>query len=165
MFVACFDKGAPSEGTSCHLYNGPCTQPCAGLAEKECLAHGSACVPDYCPICDGTTSFVACLSPGSAPPACPALPCPPPQRPCEQLASEAACQLRPDCHAVFVDPGTCDCSIAGCCMMFNRCAAGPAQCAAQPVCTIPPPPPCGGQYVTSYANGCYEGCVLSSECH
>jgi hypothetical protein len=136
---------------------------CDGLDEQSCLQRGSACQADYCPGCNGAKDFVGCFSPGTGGQTCGAPQCPPAQS-CDQLTTEADCQARSDCHAVFEDPGTCGCATLGCCMVFNHCAAGVAQCVGQPVCTVKAPV-CGGQFVTAYINGCYEGCVLSSECH
>jgi len=83
---------------------------------------------------------------------------------CSTLTTQAACDDRSDCHSVFADPGTCGCAGVNCCMHFNHCAdgghancSGPVACAvAQPSCTLP--------YTLSYANNCFEGCVLQTEC-
>jgi hypothetical protein len=54
-------------------------------------------------------------------------------------------------------------------MTFKLCASsGKADCKGPALCNSAPPDCnqqlCNAQYVISYANGCYEGCVLSSEC-
>jgi Pacifastin inhibitor (LCMII) len=85
---------------------------------------------------------------------------------CSQLTTQADCEARSDCHAVFMDLQTCGCASAGCCIHFNRCAdGGKAICTAPSTfgCTIATIA-CGGLYVTSYTAVCYEGCVLQSEC-
>jgi hypothetical protein len=76
---------------------------------------------------------------------------------------EQACRASPDCHALYVDPGTCDCAPVGCCMMFQRCADGPPVCDANPTCASPQPI-CGGDYVASFVNGCSDGCVHWEDC-
>lgn len=88
-----------------------------------------------------------------------------PNATCSQLATQAACDVRSDCHSVFVDPGNCACLAVGCCTRFDRCAdggkancMGPALCkSATPYCESP-------SYVLSYTGSCYEGCVRPSEC-
>jgi hypothetical protein len=76
----------------------------------------------------------------------------------------AQCETRLDCHSVFVDPGTCGCALAGCCEHFNRCADGDkAKCSRMPMCTIATPF-CEGDFVVSYTNACYEGCVQKKDC-
>ncbi len=82
---------------------------------------------------------------------------------CVQLGSQEQCQARADCHAVFFDPGGCDCATLGCCAGFRRCAEGPAMCSGYPFCTQVAPH-CEGPYVVSYTSACYEGCVLASAC-
>ena len=83
---------------------------------------------------------------------------------CAQLTSQVACETRGDCHALFADPGTCDCAMIGCCMAFNRCAdGGKALCTGNPQCEMMTPQ-CGSNYVVAYTASCYEGCVLASEC-
>jgi hypothetical protein len=83
---------------------------------------------------------------------------------CGQVTTQAACDSRSDCHSVFADPGTCDCAVSGCCEHFNRCAdGGHANCSGPVACTVSQPY-CESPYVLSYANNCYEGCVLQTEC-
>jgi hypothetical protein len=86
---------------------------------------------------------------------------------CAQATTLEACALRPDCHAVYVDPGTCDCAALGCCTRFDHCAAGAsAYCNGSVDCEMKTPN-CEGPYVVSYsaATNCYEGCVLQKECY
>jgi hypothetical protein len=74
------------------------------------------------------------------------------------------CEARLDCHSVFVDPRTCSCALAGCCEHFNRCADGDkAKCSGMPTCTIATPF-CEGDFVVSYTDTCYEGCVQKKDC-
>jgi hypothetical protein len=132
--------------------------PCNTLPQTACALRPD-CRVDTCPTCDGTTTFIDCAKKTDPAIGC-GLDCP---APCSVTNDAAQCNSRPDCHAVFYDPGTCDCATPGCCMQFQQCADGPAQCTGNPACAIPSPI-CGPGYVTSYTTNCYEGCVLSSEC-
>lgn len=82
---------------------------------------------------------------------------------CAEINDAPTCRERTDCHAVYEDPGTCDC-VPGCCTKFSFCAAGRAQCTNTGVLCRAAPPDCEGSYVVSYANSCFEGCVLKSDC-
>ncbi len=88
--------------------------------------------------------------------------CGSPCTPCSVL-DEQSCRARRDCHALYRDPGTCDCFAPGCCMMFYACGDNAAVCDANPTCASPAPV-CGGEYVTSYVSGCPDGCVNWHEC-
>jgi hypothetical protein len=156
-FVQCLD---PGEQKVCAL---ACTS-CHGLDETSCKAR-SDCRTDYCPGCNGTSAFAGCENPGDPLPQCPAPGCPPP--PACSLLSLNDCDARTDCHPVF-EQGACGCA-ACCCMTFKLCSSnGKADCKGPALCNSAPPDCnqqfCNAQYVISYANGCYEGCVLSSEC-
>jgi hypothetical protein len=92
--------------------------------------------------------------------------CPDPNPSCDRLATQAVCEARTDCHAVFVDPMNCPCDAIGCCARFSACAAGgTARCnspqtlcrAAAPYCESP-------VYVVAYTESCYEGCVRPEVC-
>ena len=145
-------------------------------------AFGGTTSPDagLCPagqtVCPGcTTSFCAVT--------CPPLGCAPPDAgcagsacardagqsevavaSCDQISTQAACDLRRDCHSVFVDSGNCTCSASGCCARFDHCASeanvycnGAIECkTSTPYCEPP--------YAVSYVDGCYEGCVRQSVC-
>jgi hypothetical protein len=128
---------------------------CDGLDETSCLARAPYCQSNYCPGCNGTKGFVTCTNPGEPTPICDPLPCPPPLS-CDQLTDAASCDARSDCHSVY-EP------LKGG-VAFNHCAYGPAQCNGTASCPDVPPN-CASGYVLAYANGCYEGCVASSECH
>lgn len=78
--------------------------------------------------------------------------------------SEQSCTSVVGCHAVYDDPGTCDCSTPGCCIQYKTCKAGPAMCKASDVLCDATPPACGPNYVVSYTSSCYEGCVKPMEC-
>ena len=135
-------------------------QACAGLDESACAARPD-CKPQRCPGCSGD-AFVACGTTTDPPLSCPALKC---TEPCNMITNELDCAQRNNCHAVYADRGVCDCSTPGCCIGFSFCADGrPAVCYSMVSCDFAPPPACGGPYVTSYVNGCYEGCVLANEC-
>jgi len=84
---------------------------------------------------------------------------------CAQATTAAECAALTNCHAVYVDPGNCDCAASGCCTQFSLCAnGGQADCkGAGLACTISSPS-CESPYVMSYTTDCYEGCVLSTEC-
>ena len=84
---------------------------------------------------------------------------------CSQVTTQTACDLRSDCHSVFVDPGNCTCSAAGCCARFNTCAnGGHAQCSGKPMCELATPHCEAPAYVVSYTGLCFEGCVHPSAC-
>jgi hypothetical protein len=135
-------------------------------------AGGAAGVPGSCPTgkiwCPGCAPGEgACYTGG-----CPGVACPPPDAgspdatipSCADVTTLAACDLRADCHAVFVDPGTCGCAGIGCCAKFSRCAAGDrADCRGPAACDALTPH-CEGAYVVGYNGACYEGCVRATEC-
>jgi hypothetical protein len=83
---------------------------------------------------------------------------------CSGLAS-TECNLRNDCHSVYVDPRDCTCTEESCCMRFDHCADGDmADCIGPALCNTLAPI-CEGQYYTvGFKNGCYEGCVRKNEC-
>ena len=122
---------------------------------------GTACTGVMCPVldagCTGSSCSIDATPRDTSPPDVSVATC-------SQLTTETSCNARGDCHAVFVDPGTCGCAGAGCCAHFDRCVdggkancAGPATCkAATPFCEAP--------FVVSYTGSCYEGCVRQSEC-
>ena len=83
---------------------------------------------------------------------------------CSQVPAQAECDLRSDCHSVFVDPGTCGCAASGCCAKFSKCAVGRlADCSGTPMCDMATPH-CEAPYVVSYTANCFEGCVDQREC-
>lgn len=86
---------------------------------------------------------------------------------CAEATTLEACEARPDCHSVFIDPGpeTCRCSEVGCCARFSHCATGPlANCAGPVTCASPTPYCDEPAYVLAYADGCFEGCVVPEDC-
>ena len=84
---------------------------------------------------------------------------------CAQLATQTACDVRSDCHSVFLDQGNCECSAVGCCTRFDRCAdGGKANCMGPALCKSLTPKCEGPNYVLSYTGSCYEGCVHPSAC-
>jgi hypothetical protein len=83
---------------------------------------------------------------------------------CNQITTQAACDIRGDCHSVYVDPGTCGCASPGCCAHFDHCAdGGKANCTGPALCKAATPF-CEAPYVVSYTGSCYEGCVHQNEC-
>jgi hypothetical protein len=84
---------------------------------------------------------------------------------CSQLLLSTECDLRKDCHSVFVDPQNCTCTEESCCMRFDHCADGDkADCIGPALCNMVAPV-CEGQYYTvGIRGGCYEGCVRKHEC-
>jgi hypothetical protein len=85
---------------------------------------------------------------------------------CAEVTSQAECDARADCHAVFVDPHNCACAAIGCCARFSRCADGAqANCdTSNLACTVPSPYCESPAYVVSTAASCYEGCVKPEDC-
>jgi hypothetical protein len=157
-----------------------------GCNNCSCLASGAwACTKMACPAPDAAGDGSQCPSgqiwcpgcppnPGLCASVCPAVACvvdagaplDAGAGACSSLATLADCQARSDCHAVFVDPGTCGCAGAGCCAHFSRCVDG-----GKALCTAPATlgcdmatPFCESPYVLAYTAICYEGCVLDTEC-
>jgi hypothetical protein len=133
---------------------------CQGLGEMQCVAQGAACQANYCDEC-GNRTFVGCADPNTPPPPCPAITCPN----CMGL-DEQTCTNSAACHPVYAEGGTCGCAPAGCCIVYNHCADGKtAQCQQMggPICALAPPN-CGPNHVPSIMNGCWDGCVLPTEC-
>jgi len=127
-------------------------------------AGGCPAGQQWCPGCAGATG--TCSAGG-----CPGLQCPVPDAgmpdgpgDCATATTDADCGARTGCHSVFVDDQVCACSALGCCARFSRCAAGAAVCTAPNISCTTQVPHCEGAYVVSYASGCYEGCVRSTEC-
>ena len=84
---------------------------------------------------------------------------------CGLAGTQAECDARPDCHPVFMDPGTCGCGAPGCCAHFSVCGNGAqGQCNPVPLACAIVTPYCQTPYVIAYRNNCYEGCVLQSDC-
>jgi hypothetical protein len=86
---------------------------------------------------------------------------------CGAVTTLEACEARPDCHPVFVDPGpaSCTCSAVGCCAEFSRCADGTlVNCVGPAACALPTPYCEEPAYVVSYAGSCFEGCVKPEDC-
>jgi hypothetical protein len=134
---------------------------CSTLDAGGCAARHD-CMSETCGGCGVGGTFI-CFDPAH-PPRCAqlALACPTPV-PCKYLGV-ADCEARADCHAVFADPGTCDCATAGCCLAFSACANGkPADCSGDAVCQSLAPA-CGPNMVASVAGGCWEGCVRPEDC-
>jgi hypothetical protein len=159
VYDGCFEVNGPIPGCA----SPPPTCPrCGGLSEQACIAAGTqACRADYCDEC-GNRTFVACSDPSAPPPACPAITC----VNCMGL-DEMSCSSSSICHPVYQDDMTCGCAPAGCCVHYNHCSFGAkADCSTntgQPMCTLAPPS-CGPNYVPSILNGCWDGCVMPSEC-
>jgi hypothetical protein len=83
---------------------------------------------------------------------------------CAQISTQAACDLRSDCHSVFVDSGNCTCSASGCCARFDHCASeANVYCNGTIECKTSTPH-CEPPYAVSYVDRCYEGCVRQSVC-
>ncbi len=85
---------------------------------------------------------------------------------CSLAGTLEECEARPECHSVFVDPGTCGCGSVGCCARFSRCADGEqADCLGANVMCDAMTPFCDNPaYVWSYSGFCYEGCVDPKDC-
>jgi len=161
MYAGCYQPGVDPTPV-CAGLGIACPAPCTGLDEASCKAR-TDCRANTCPDCNGGSYFTNCSAPNSQSQICPAILCP---LPCAQETTKDACDARPDCHSVYVDPQTCGCAAVGCCAHFSRCAdGGTATCSPPPAlaCTTPTPH-CEGPYVVSYSGACYEGCVVSSDC-
>jgi hypothetical protein len=126
-----------------------------------CMAGGAfACTTHVCPLdaapdapADGPAPDGAAVDTGAVA--------------CKALTAEADCRARSDCHAIYSyqDPSVCGCPTVDCCIGFSMCADGKPDCVppAQFSCTVAQRY-CAGAYVLSYVGGCYEGCVLSTDC-
>jgi hypothetical protein len=139
-----------------------CQAPCSALPETTCRTRPD-CRVDTCPTCDGAVrDYVRCAAITEPQLSCPVIPCP---LACADMATREACEARSDCHPVFVDESICACAVPGCCARFARCADGAtALCKAPPIICDAVAPRCEGPYVNAYSGGCYDGCVLSSDC-
>jgi hypothetical protein len=161
-FSQCYDPSSEPP-PSCPDSGVLCPVPCASVTDEASCTARPDCRANTCPGCNGASFFTGCSLPTGQPGACPAIACP---APCSIATTQASCDVRPDCHSVFVDLGTCGCASVGCCAHFSRCADGKAVCTPPPTfsCTIAKPYCEAPAYVLSYAAGCYEGCVPSAAC-
>ena len=160
-FAGCYDP-AREQAPICAALSIACPAPCSILDEASCKQR-TDCTARFCPNCSGGSSFLGCSTLTDAILPCPGIACP---VPCGQVTTRDACEARPDCHSVFVDPHNCACAALGCCAQFSRCADGDTA-----TCKVPSgiacgaaPPYCEGPYVVSYTATCYEGCVQQSDC-
>ncbi len=161
VFAGCFVDSVPPANPGCD--SDPCG--CTATRDQASCAAKSGCRVEHCVQC-GVDTFMGCV-PANWPddgPSCPPAPCPPPGA-CEQL-DEDGCFQRADCHVVY-QRGTPPCS--NCCpIIYSACASGKADCHGTATCGNVPPDcndaHCAGPYSVAYANGCYEGCVLSQQC-
>jgi|SRR5450432_2198474 len=137
----------------------PCAplEPCSILKEDACNAR-TDCQAGYCSGCM-RRAFVGCGDPGTGflcPAGCPVA------GPCATETTLAGCESRIDCHAVLADQGTCDCPTKP---TLDHCADGAkAACQGAPTCHRVAPYCETPDFVVSYANGCYEGCVRAKDC-
>jgi hypothetical protein len=166
VFAVCYDRGGSLPPAN-HCAPPVCNTACDGLDEATCHTRPD-CRPDYCPSCTpGQPAFVGCSPVLGAPPGmCPLPNCPASAPPCGSVTNVSDCMNRADCHPVYEYFG-CACANC-CCMAFHACASGKADCKGPTTCTLPEPacddPLCGGKYAVAYANACYAGCVLKSDC-
>ncbi len=139
--------------------------PCGSHHDTASCQADANCVALGCPDCHGGQSFIGCYDKNGPLPGigCPAG-CPQPAS-CDNL-DENACNARSDCHSVY-QPALCECAEC-CCTPFNHCASGLPVCNGPVLCRAQPPdcgnPDCNNRFAVGVANGCYEGCVLASEC-
>ena len=161
-FSQCYDPSSEPP-PSCPDSGVVCPPPCSALTDEASCTARSDCRANRCPNCNGGSSFSACVPATTSAIICPAIACP---APCSIATSQESCDARPDCHSVFVDPGTCGCAAVGCCAHFSRCADGKPVCTPPAAfsCTIAKPYCEAPAYVVSYAGGCYEGCVPAAAC-
>jgi hypothetical protein len=163
-FVACYDAVNQTPPPCIGIGAASCPLLCSAITNEATCMSRSDCRANYCPNCNGGTSFSYCSDvTATAASICPAIACP---ASCSLMTTKDACDARPDCHAVYVDNGACDCSTAGCCAHFSRCADGPAVCAPPPAfsCTTSKPYCESPAYYVSYSGGCYEGCATAAAC-
>jgi hypothetical protein len=103
---------------------------CQGLSETDCRAR-TDCAVGSCSQCSGGQTFTGCYDPAlDSPPACLAIPCPPP---CSTL-DETSCRARTDCQAFTCNPcgtGTyfAACVVAGANNIGCPAVSCPATCA------------------------------------
>lgn len=142
---------APGYPVGSSMSDGCNTCVCMAGGAFACTTH--VCPPDAAPDApaDGPTPDGAALDTSAVA--------------CSALTTEADCRARSDCHPLFYDPATCGCATLGCCAAFSKCADGKADCEVptQFSCTIAQPY-CEGPYVVAYRAGCFEGCVLGTDC-
>lgn len=161
MFAGCYDP-AHDPAPVCAALSIACPAPCSILDEASCRQR-TDCVAQVCPDCNGVSNFLGCATLTDAIRSCPAIACP---LPCGQVTTKDACEARPDCHSVFVDPRTCGCAALGCCAQFSRCADGDKAICKPPsgAACAAVPPVCEGPYVVGYTATCFEGCVQQTDC-
>jgi hypothetical protein len=162
QYAGCYDPARDPSPICAAATSIACPAPCSILDEASCKQR-TDCVAQVCPNCNGGSNFLGCSTLTDAIIACPAIACP---VPCSQVTAKDECEIRPDCHSVFVDPGTCDCAVAGCCTRFSRCADGDKAICKPPsgAACASLPPYCEGPYVVSYTAACFEGCVQATDC-
>jgi hypothetical protein len=104
---------------------------------------------------------------------CPGSACPPSDAGTATRPQEPAARSRPRRHATTEAiairssriPTPVGAPVSGCCMHFNRCAdGGHANCSGGPIACAGAARSCAPPYALSYANNCFEGCVLQTEC-
>ncbi len=157
-FINCIDPTVDGR-VAC----GACPQvPCSSLTEAGCSVRPD-CRADACPSCNGNPApFARCTTADDPSHACLTILCP---EPCASYVTQEACEAQPTCHAVFIDDRACACAGLGCCTHFSRCAdGGTAICQEPAIVCDAVAPRCEGPYVVGYSSGCYEGCVLASDC-
>ena len=162
-FVACYDSVRQTPPPCIGIGAAQCPLLCTAITDEATCTSRSDCRANYCPNCSGGSYFSGCASATTSANICPAIACP---ASCSLMTTKESCDARPDCHSVYVDSGACDCSTAGCCAHFSRCADGPAVCTPPPSlsCTTTKPYCEAPAYYVSYSGGCYEGCATAAAC-
>lgn len=128
---------------------------------EACGADNACTFVAGCSDCRGGFNGGGCYGKDEPRPAFACAPC----LQCQAFTDEASCRASGSCHAVFRDPGTCDCTAAGCCLSFFACAPGAtARCNATTTMCKQATPMCKAGFTVGYTDTCFEGCVRETDC-
>jgi hypothetical protein len=162
--LGCHDGlGIPDERGDGGAQTDASLAACNTIEDPSVCGARSDCKVVSCPQC-GSVAY-SCIGHDEPGPSCPPLPCL--MSECSPLTDAASCDANPNCYSVYNDAGKCGCAIVGCCLRFDHCATGPAQCA--PTGTLPcqtgtATPDCGLQHLPVYEGSCQIGCASTRVC-